>query len=148
MMEGSETGAFSGDFMVRAGGFRLMWFILHGLLTQNWSLTRKPALFTWQLIVDSQTEEIGFLKISDTHLSIGIRDLELLSVRSDYRNRGVGTAVIHRLVADLPKSAQLRVHCTKYARAMQHILKRNSFKRNPKILVPKLEGYLSVNGSL
>ena len=148
MMEGSESGVFSDHFQVDAGGARLLWLVLSGVLSQKWSLTGKPSKFKWLLIVDSHQEEIGFLKVSDNDLSSGIQDLELLSVSPGYRDRGIGTEVLHRLVADQPDGVLLRVHCTKYARAMQHILKRNSFKRTTKVISPGLERYHSVNRSV
>lgn len=148
MMEGSESGVFSDHFHVGAGGARLLWLVLSGVLNQKWSLTAKPGKFKWQVIVDSRQEEIGFLKVSNNDLSNGIQDLELLAVSPGYRNRGIGTEVLHRLVADQPDGVLLRVHCTKYARAMQHILKRNSFKRTTKVISPGLELYQSVNRSL
>lgn len=148
MMEGSESGVFSDHFQVGAGGVRLLRLVLSGVLSQKWSLTGKPSKFKWQVIVDSRQEEIGFLKLADNDLSSGIQDLELLSVSPGSRNRGVGTAVLNRLVADQPDGVMLRVHCTKYARAMQHILKKNSFKRTTKMVSPGLERYHSVNRSL
>jgi ribosomal protein S18 acetylase RimI-like enzyme len=148
MMEGSESGVFSMHFQVGAGGARLLWLVLSGVLNQKWSLTGKPGKFKWQVIVDSHQEEIGFLKVSDNDLSSGIQDLELLAVSPGYRNRGIGTAVLHRLVANQPDGLLLRVHCTKYARAMQHILKKNSFKRTTKTISPGLERYHSVNRNL
>jgi hypothetical protein len=36
------------------------------------------------------------------------------------------------------------VYCSKYARAMQHILKRHQFKRNTRFGVPRIEQYVFV----
>jgi len=68
-------------------------------------------------------------------------DLELLAICPESRNSGIGTAVLNQVASEVPAGWVLYVHCTKYARAMQHILKRRHLKRNVKFGVPYLEEY-------
>ena len=65
MMEGSVSGAFSDNFLMRIGTPRLVWFILAGLVGQCWRVASRGHQAGWQLIVDTHQVEIGILKTSE-----------------------------------------------------------------------------------
>lgn len=140
MEDGAMSGVFADSFISRWGRHNLLIFILKEIITQYWKSTfsSKPK---WQVILDSTTCEIGFLKVSSEKDSKK-QNLELLSIIPFHRNKGIGTYVLNKLML-AQTTGDVMVHCTKYARAMQHILKRNHFCRNKKFQGPRLEQYMS-----
>lgn len=143
IQDGAEAGSFSGAFVERTGSFKLLRTILHGVVFQYFQFFNARSRYEWSVVRLQNGETAGFLK---TSRNVGARidvNLELLAICSSYRNLGIGSAVLERVLNELPSGARLLVHCTKYSRAMQHILKRHHFRRNVKFGVPQLEEYQS-----
>jgi ribosomal protein S18 acetylase RimI-like enzyme len=92
-------------------------------------------------------QTVGFLSVRKNSRHDN-KHLDLLAICPAYRNQGIGSNVLEHVMSGLPNSGQLIVHCTKYARSMQHILKRHKFKRNVKFDVPTLEEYRSQSVSV
>ena len=133
MMNGSELGVFSDSFMKKTGGFDLFWWIFRRIFAQSKSYKPLAKRSDWHLIF-MNTEQIGFMRIKTSYTPNGdaIKHVFLFALVPQYRNHGHGTAVLKSFVDAQPKGTKIFVHCTKYAKAMQHVLKRLRFRRNAK----------------
>jgi len=143
MQEGAEAGSFSDAFVERRGSVKLLFFVLRSVLRQRFQFGKAKARYEWLVIELPDGEAVGFLKLTKGIGACLDRNLELLAICSAYRNKGIGSKVLEHVASEVPDGARLFVHCTKYARAMQHILKRHQMKRNVKFRVPRLEEYQS-----
>lgn len=148
MSEGAIAGSFSDTFIGRTGSVKLLGMLFRSVAAQSFQSRRSGERYTWQVIVGPGGDEVGFLKFSEFLGSSRSLHLEFLAIRPEDRNKGFGTAVLEDLKSKLPEGGQLIVHCTKYARVMQHILKTHRLKRNVKFGVPQLEEYSSAIGEL
>lgn len=146
MHDGAVTGAFASVFVERTGSVKLFWMVFKSILAQNFQFPASAKRCVWQVIKGPSGAEVGFLKRCVALGDSQRHHLELLAIRAEHRSQGIGTAVLHDIVGKLPPGAQLTVHCTKYARAMQHILKRQQFKRNVRFFLPNLEEYALTKG--
>ena len=144
MMTGSELGVFSTCFMIKTGGFRLFWWISRRILFQNRLTSLLAKGENWYLI-STTTNEIGFLMIKSSYTPSGdaIKVIALFALKPQYQNQGHGTTVLRLFVDAQPKGTAIFVRCTKYARAMQRVLKNLRFIRNVKAGHP-LEEYCLV----
>ncbi|WP_394756644.1 GNAT family N-acetyltransferase [Rhodoferax sp.] len=133
MMNGCELGAFSDRYMKGTGGIRLFWFILRGIFTQSSSARSIADRSNWY-IFSMKRKEIGFMYIETSQATNGtaVRHVALFGIHPRYRSQGHGTAVLKLFIVAQPTGTSILVHCTKFARAMQHVLKRLRFIRNPK----------------
>jgi ribosomal protein S18 acetylase RimI-like enzyme len=134
MSEGAIAGSFSDAFIERTGSVKLLWTILRSVVAQNFQNSSSGRRYEWQIIVRPTGHDVGFLKLSQGPGPA--QNLELVAVHAEYRNQGIGTAVVEHITSRLPEGAQLTVHCTKYARAMQHILKKYQIWRSPTRGIP------------
>lgn len=133
MMNGCELGVFSDQYLKGTGGVNLFWFILRGVLTQRRSTKPMASGFDWY-IISTQAEEIGFLHIKTFQATDGraMRHIALFGVHPRYQSQGHGTAILKLFIAEQPAGTTVLVNCTKFAKAMQRVLKRLRFIRNPK----------------
>ena len=133
MMDGAELGAFSDSFMKGTGGFHLFWWIARGIFVQ--SKTPKPLANStdWHTIC-LKTKQIGFMKVTTSYAPNGdaIKYISLFALAPKYRKQGHGTAALKSFVDAQPKGTTIFVHCTKYAKAMQRVLKKLRFIRDAK----------------
>lgn len=133
MMNGSELGAFSDSFMKGTGGFHLFWWIVRGIFAQS----RSPKPFAnsadWHLI-SIKNKQIGFMKVITSYAPDGdsIKYISLFALAPKYREQGHGTAALKSFVDAQTKGTTIIVHCTKYAKAMQRVLRKLRFIRNAK----------------
>ena len=141
MQEGSVAGAFASVFVERTGSVKLFGTIFKSVVAQNFQSPGADWRCEWLIVVGPSGDEVGFLKRLVGTGSSPSQHLELFAIRPEYRNQGIGTAVLQDITAKLPQGAQLTVHCTKYAKTMQHILKTQRFKRNIRFRPPYLEEY-------
>lgn len=148
MSAGALTGVFSDAFVQRTGCVKLLGMILQSMACQYLPFNKASDYYTWQIISSATGEDVGFAKVAKGVGPNGDTHLQLLAVCPQHRNHGIGTAVLERVQGEVPNGAQLVVHCNKYARAMQHILKRHRLKRNVRFGVPQLEEYRSRWGAL
>lgn len=133
MMEGSVAGSFSDRFLaVKTGARKLLWMLLRNIALKSWRTPSTP-LAGW-FVVRSGQQSVGFIQIfSASEANVGSAiELALCAISPALRDQGYGTAVLRVIIASYPTGTTLTVHCTKYARAMQHILKRLGFIRNPR----------------
>ena len=83
------------------------------------------------------------IKSSYTPNGDAIKVIALFALKPQYQNQGHGTTVLRLFVDAQPKGTAIFVRCTKYARAMQRVLKNLRFVRNVKAGHP-LEEYCLV----
>lgn len=143
LQEGAEAGSFSDGFIARTGSTNLLGVVLRGVVLQYFQSSKLNARYEWQVISIPEGVEVGFLKVSNGLGAGKDSNLELLAICVEHRNKGIGSAVLENIQSRVSAGGHLYVHCTKYARAMQHILKRHGLKRNAKFQVPNLEEYQS-----
>ena len=146
--EGAEAGAFSDCFVTRTGSTQLFGTLLRSVVSQYFQSRKSNVRYEWQIICNSDGVEVGFLKVRN---GLGVCkdcNLELLAICAEHRNKGVGSSVLENIQSNMSEGGNLYVHFTKYARAMQHILKRHHLKRNVKFSVPFLEEYQSALADL
>ena len=144
MMTGAERGVFSDGFMKKTGAFRLFWWISRRVIAQNkWSSSRANQE-DWYLIT-IKTDEIGFVTVKSSYMPNGdaTKVIVLFALAPQHQNHGHGTTVLKSFVDAQPGGTTVFVHCTKYARAMQRVLKNLRFIRNVKAGYP-LEEYCLV----
>ena len=98
----------------------------------------------WYLIA-IKTNEIGFVTVQSSYMPNGdaTKVIVLFALAPQHQNHGHGTAVLKSFVDAQPGGTTVFVHCTKYARAMQRVLKNLKFIRNVKAGYP-LEEYCLV----
>lgn len=136
MMNGSELGVFTDTYLMGAGAFKLFWCIVSAILAMH--LFRRGRL----LVISKDGLAIGFTKVENLGIvdGCGTKVIEMLAISIDHRNARHGTSVLDLFVKAQPPDTRLLVYCTKYARAMQHTLKKLRFVRNAKARIP-LEEY-------
>lgn len=142
MYEGSVAGSFGAVFVERTGSVKLLVMIFKSLVAQSFQSPRSGKRYEWQVVVDSNEDKVGFLKHSVILGNVQSQHLELFAILPEYRNKGVGTAVLQDIISNLLQGTQIMVYCTKYAMTMQHILKRQRFKRSVRFSSPHLEEYV------
>lgn len=120
-----------------------MVYILRSVTLQRFQSHKANTQFEWLILSKADGEEVGFLKLTRGLGASKDSNLELIAISAEHRNQGIGNAVLDHLHAQVPMGGHLYVHCTKFARAMQHILKRRGLKRNVKFGAPYLEEYPS-----
>lgn len=147
MQEGSAAGSFASVFVERTGSAKLFGTIFKSVIAQNFQSPASGKRYEWQIVKGPSGTEVGFLKRCVGLGNSQSHHLELFAIRPEHRNKGIGTAVLQDILSKLPQGAQLTVHCTKYARAMQHILKRQRFKRNVRFRLLCLEEYALTKGN-
>lgn len=140
IQEGAESGSFSQAFIERRGSLKILAYVWRNIARQYIQSRRLNDYCQW-LVIKSADNEVGFMKLSKSAGSCSQVNLELIAICPENRNSGIANAVLEKLVSEIPCGGQLNVHCTKYARAMQHILKKHHLKRNVKFNVPYLEEY-------
>ena len=129
VLEGAEGGAFSHKFLGLKGPQRLLWFVFTGIFLSNRLFQKPPLIASWYVVSGPDGEDLGFLKTTTSVDCHQQWHLELLSIAPHYRNNGIGTAVTRRFIASAPDGTSVLVSCTKFARGMQHILKKIGFHR-------------------
>jgi hypothetical protein len=129
IQDGSFSGSFT-QFLMTSKGY---YYILRELFPDVLKLsqifkTEKTSLFIFTL----NNDEIGFLKIK-TELGMGnVQIIELCSINPELRNQRHGSQMIHMYIESLPEGTEIIAYCTKYSRAMQHVLVKQKFKRDRK----------------
>ena len=138
MLEGSITGSFSDRYLQDAGHFSLFAWILRTLIQPpRWM--RKRSGYVETLLLRQGELDIGFIQLAYSTPASGeqVSTIDLIAIAKAHQNRGLGSGAVSALMATLPPNAVLVAHCTKYARAMQHVLTKLHFKRD-KIMVGNL----------
>lgn len=82
------------------------------------------------LIFTLNNEDIGFIKIKSQFTSEHIQVIGLCSIDPDHRNHKHGSQMIRMYIETLPIGTEVIAYCSKYARAMQPVLKTLKFRRD------------------
>lgn len=147
LLEGGIAGSFSDRYLIGAGHFKLFLWITD-------TIAPWPAWLTWRRktkrapsiqIVRKGDDDVGLIQMAYSKTSLGVpqTSLVLLAVAQNHKNQRYGTQVIERLIDELPELAVMDVCCTKYARAMHHILHKLHFKRD-RVMVKGLSRFVFI----
>jgi GNAT superfamily N-acetyltransferase len=132
ILQGSLTGSFTDSYLFPHGYAKLLIRLLKILLSST-NIDGNQSKTHFLILVQYNIETIGFLhytQSSEAGLNVNIH-LEHFAVLSAYQNQGHGTYIVHWLITQARKDkGNLTAVCTKYARAMQRILKKTSFVRS------------------
>ena len=145
MMDGSEQGAFTEKFLGGKGGVNLFAYITFGILSKwKWN-TKKELRPSWILIKQAESV-IGFMNIQTLQLQNDrpTKILGVFAVSPIHRGQGHAVGALRQLIGSQPSGTTLLVHCTKYARGMQHVLKTVGFRRNRRASHPAEEYWLHI----
>ena len=131
VLQGSINGAFTGRHLYPNGYGKLL-VQLFGILLKPLRVDGNSAKVQALVLIEYDGEEIGFLHYTqesktgaNTHMH-----LEHCIVSSLHRGQGHGNRIVCWVVAQASNNkCMLSAVCSKYSRAMQHILKKNRFKR-------------------
>ena len=131
MLDGSLAGAFSDSYLRDAGHFKLFTLVLGTVFVRPLWMTRHPAR-EQTLLVCSKGLEVGFIQLDNTAgtSECPVSTIALFAIAKEHQNQGLATQALSILIATLPRHAILEAYCTKYARAMQHVLLKLHFTRN------------------
>jgi RimJ/RimL family protein N-acetyltransferase len=135
MLDGSITGSFSDRYLQNAGHFSLLAWILRSLIHRpQWM--RKHSGFAETLVLRQGELEIGFIQLAHSMPAMGeqVSTIELFAIAKAHQNQGLGSCTVAALMTALPPGATLVAYCTKYSRAMQHVLTKLHFKRGKPML--------------
>ena len=131
MLEGSITGSFSDRYLQNAGHLSLLARILSALIHRpRWM--RKHSSFAETLLLRQGELEIGFVQLAHNTPAFDdqVTTIELFAIAKAHQNQGLGSRTVAALMTALPPNAVLVAYCTKYSRAMQHVLTKLHFKRD------------------
>ena len=131
MLDGSLAGAFSDCYLRDTGHFKLLTLVLGSVFVRPLWMTKHPARVQAFLLC-SNGLEVGFIQLDN---SAGtpeqpVSTLAVFAIAKEHQNQGLATQALLTLIATLPHQAILEAYCTKYARAMQHILVKLHFRRD------------------
>jgi RimJ/RimL family protein N-acetyltransferase len=130
MLKGSITGSFTDRYLQDAGHLSLLAWILRALIQRpRWM--RRHSGFAETLILRQGELEIGFIQLAHSTPALGeqVTTIELFAIAKAHQNQGLGSCTVAALMTALPPNAVLVAYCTKYSRAMQHVLTKLHFKR-------------------
>lgn len=146
ILEGAEEGVVTEKFLEMKGPQRLLWTVISGVLLQTRLFKQPPFLANWYVVTRTNGEDLGFLKTTTSTDCHQNWHLDLLFIAPKYRNNGIGTAVIREFITHAPNGVCVVVNCTKYARVMQHVLKKSGFHRKHLVMQGhSLEQYAYIN---
>ena len=127
LQEGSLNGFFDESLMTSKGYiFILMEAFLDVLRPLRIMLWREDIKL---LVFTLNNENIGFIRIKSQFSGEPILEINLCSIAPEHRHHKHGTHMIRMYLETLPIGTQVIVFCSKYARAMQHSLKKLRFRR-------------------
>lgn len=130
IQDGCEMGSFTEKFITSKGWGRILKILFLDVLAPHRNIEHE-GYDTKLLVFTLNDEEVGFMKI-DRFTDRDIYEIELCAVAQEYRNQKIGLQMIRMFIEDLPSGATIVAYCTKYSRAMQHILKMLKFQRDKK----------------
>jgi len=129
IQEGSLIGSFPNSLMTAKGYaflFKDLFEDVVPLLRIFHNKTQQAKLYVFCL----NNEEIGFIKIGLPTNNENFQEIELCAIDPKHRNQHYGAKMLHMFLEELPNGTKVVAHCSKYSRAMQHILIREKFCRD------------------
>lgn len=83
-------------------------------------------------VVSGNQHDVGFFQlvydVSSTNMPLVT--INLFAIAKKHQNRQWATQAITMVIENTPGNAVFVAYCTKYARAMQHVLRKLQFKRD------------------
>lgn len=131
IQDGSQMGSFAERNLTSKGWvYVLRMLILDVLAPQRY--IEHEGYDTKLLIFTLNNEDAGFMKIKPRFTDRNIYEIDICAIAPEYRNQKIGSHMIRMFIEDLASGAEVVVYCTKFSRAMQHILKMLKFQRDKK----------------
>ena len=128
IQEGSLNGFFN-DYLMTSKGYIFTLVELYlDVLRPLRALLRKEDIKL--LIFTLNDQDLGFIKIQ-FHFT-GEQEICLCAITPPLRNHNHGSQMIRMYLDTLPTGTVVIAYCTKYARAMQYVLKKLKFQRDKK----------------
>jgi len=129
IQEGSLIGSFTNSLMTSKGyrfTLKSLFLDVIPLLRIFVTHTEKTKLNVFSL----NNKEIGFIRISQPTNNENVQVIELCAIDPVHRNQNYGATMLQMYLDSLPNGTEVIAHCTKYSRAMQHLLIRKKFLRD------------------
>lgn len=130
IQDGSQVGSFAAQYLTSNGWVRSLRMLILDVLAPHRNIEH-PGYAIKLLIFTLNNEEVGFMRIF-RFADRGIYGIDICAIAPAHRNQNIGSHMIRMFIEDLPSSAEIVTHCTKYSRAMQHVLKKLKFQRDKK----------------
>lgn len=127
LQDGSMLGSFSATLMTSKGYFMVLKILFSDTLPFIRDL-KKGGSVSLQIFSIGQ-QEVGFVKVKKRADLENTYEIELFAIAPEFRNQKYGTAMLQACLRQMPEGVNVQAFCTKYSRAMQHILVRNKFRR-------------------
>ena len=137
LIDGSIEGYFTERFLTNAGTFDIFTFLFLRLLPV---INRFGKFNRYKILVFTKKQtDLGFVIIN----SVGnIQVIEFCAIEHEHRGQKNGTLMIKLFIESVSKNTEIAVYCTKFARPMQHILKKLGFSRMKSFVGNQLELYI------
>ena len=137
IIDGSIDGSFTECLLTSSGTIFLFMYLLLRLLPLPFVIRKYNKI----KIFKNEQNDLGFLDSSEEK-KLNSQKIELCAIKHVFRNNGVGTLMIQLYLESLPKNIEVQAYCTKYAKTMQHILKKLGFRRSKAVTRHTLEQYV------
>jgi len=128
IQDGSQMGSFSEKHMTAKGWGRMLRMLILDVLAPQRNI-KHDGYDVKLLIFTLNDEEVGFMKI-DRFTDYCLYEIAFCAIAQEHRKQKIGSQMIRMFIEDLPSDAAVIAYCTKYSRAMQHILKMLKFQRD------------------
>lgn len=128
LQEGSFIGSFSNFLMTSKGYFLVLKMLFSEMLPLRLFKSKQEEGQFYIFSLDRQ--DIGFIKIKTLLFAGGLQVIDLCAIDPALRNQKHGSQMIRMYLESLPAGTDVIAYCTKYSRAMQHILARQKFRRD------------------
>lgn len=138
--DGSIEGSFTDRNLTGKGQFKLFFQLIKYLLSRLRFSNSKKAKKEF-LVLEHEGKSIGFVILETPDDGSNVIALLYVAISPAYRGRQFGTFMVTNLINMYPSDTEWQVACTKYARAMQHILKKLGFIRKKKSIALGLNFY-------
>lgn len=134
IQDGSQMGSFAEKYLTSKGWVNVLRMLILDVLTPHRYIEHE-GYDVKLLIFTLNNEDVGFMKIKPRFTDRDIYEIDICAIAPEYRNQKLGSQMIRMFIEDLPSGAEVVVYCTKFSRAMQHILKMLKFQRDKKTTI-------------
>jgi N-acetylglutamate synthase-like GNAT family acetyltransferase len=134
IQDGSQVGSFAEKYLTAKGAVQVLSMLILDVLAPHRFIEREGYDIKL-LIFALNDEDVGFMKIKPGFADRSIYKIDICAIAPEYRSQKIGSHMIRMFIEDLPSGAEVVMYCTKFSRAMQHILKMLNFQRDKKTTV-------------
>lgn len=139
IQNGSQIGSFTEEYLTSKGWVHSLRMLILDVLAPHRNIEHGRYDIKLLLFIINN-KEVGFMRI-DRFTDQDIYGIDLCAIAPENRNQKLGSQMIRMFIEDLPSGAEVVVYCTKFSRAMQHILKMLKFQRDKKTTVLHTERF-------